>query len=164
MAQKNVSLLGRQIGKFTVVGIMNTVIDVVVLNFLVLVLLFKTQIYIFGFPFLVANFISVTLAMINSYFWNKYWTFEGGEKKDRLYEVIKFFFITVIGIYVINQIVFNLLNTYWLWPTHLVLNIFHAVGIIGLNNFISLNFAKLFAILASLVWNFIFYKIWVFKK
>jgi putative flippase GtrA len=162
--EENVSVLGKQIGKFTVVGIINTVIDVAVLNFLVLVFQFKFQFTVFGFPFLIANIISVTLAMINSYFWNKYWTFRSKKKKNWLSEILKFFLITVIGIYVINQLVFNLLNTYWLWPTQIVTNFSHLIGISSLDNFITLNFAKILAILASLVWNFIGYKLWVFNK
>ena len=164
MAQEKISVLGKQIGKFTVVGIANTVIDITILNILVLVLHFNTQIQIFGFSYLVANFISVTIAMINSYLLNKYWTFKSKEKKNLTQEVIKFFFITIIGMYAIHQLVFNFLNIYWLWPTHFIVNIFHLIGVISLDNLISLNFAKFLAILVSLTWNFIFYKIWVFKK
>lgn len=151
-------------GKFAVVGVINTVIDVAVLNFLVLVIGFRAQIQILGIYFLVANFISVTIAMINSYFMNKYWTFQSKEKKNAVEEALKFFFITIIGMYIINQLVFNFFNTYWLWPTHLVVNIVHFIRIYSLDNFVSLNFAKVLAILASLTWNFIFYKLWVFKR
>jgi len=164
MEKEKVSILGKQVGKFTVVGIINTIIDLAVLNFLVLVIGFKVQIQILGIYFLVANFISVTIAMINSFFMNKYWTFQSKEKKNILEEVLKFFFVTVIGIYIINQLVFNFFYSYWLWPTHLAVNIVHFVHIYSLDNFISLNFAKVLAILVSLVWNFIFYKLWVFKK
>jgi len=164
MAEEKVLILGKQIGKFAIVGVLNTLIDLLALNLLVKAFHFGSQIYIFGFPFLVANIISVTIAMINSYFWNKHWTFKSKEKKNRIQEVIKFFFITIIGMYIINQLVFNLFYSSWLWPGHLVINLVRLVGIKNLDSFISLNFAKGLAILASLVWNFIFYKIWVFKE
>lgn len=164
MKKEKISILGKQVGKFAVVGAVNTIIDIAILNLLVLAIGFKAQIQILGISFLIANFISVTIAMINSYFLNKYWTFQSKEKKDMLGEALKFFFITIIGMYVINQLVFNFFNAYWLWPTHLVINIVHLIHIYSLDSFVSLNFAKVLAILASLIWNFIFYKIWVFKK
>lgn len=164
MEKEKVSILGKQVGKFAIVGVINTIIDIAVLNFLVLVIGFRNQIQILGIYFLVANFISVTIAMINSYIMNKYWTFQSKEKKNMIEEALKFFFITIIGMYVINQLVFNFFNTYWLWPTNLVINIVHFIRIYSLDNFVSLNFAKVLAILASLIWNFIFYKLWVFKK
>ena len=164
MADEKVSILGKQIGKFAIVGVLNTLIDLLVLNLLVKVTHFDNQIFIFGFPLLMANIVSVTIAMVNSYFWNKYWTFKSKEKKDLVQEIIKFFFITIIGMYIINQFVFNLLYSFWLWPGNIAINLVHLVGIKNLDNFISLNFAKGLAILASLVWNFIFYKIWVFKE
>jgi putative flippase GtrA len=164
MSKTNVSILGRQIGKFSIVGILNTLIDVAVLNFLVLALGFKAKIFIFGFPYLVANIISVTLAMINSFILNKYWTFESKRKEKLTSEVFKFLFITIIGMYVVHQLVFNFFDSYWLWPASQLINLFNFLGLVGLDRFISLNFAKVIAILVSLVWNFIGYRIWVFKK
>ena len=164
MAQEKVSILGKQIGKFAIVGALNTLVDLLILNLLVKAFHFNAQVHIFGFPFLIANIISVTIAMINSYFWNKYWTFNTKENKNLVQEIIKFFFITIIGMYIINQFVFNFFYSYWLWPGHIVINLIHLIGIKGLNDFVSLNFAKVVAILASLIWNFIFYKIWVFKN
>jgi len=164
MAQENITLWGKQVGKFTIVGIINTLIDVAVLNFLVLILNFKYKIYIFGFSYLVANIISVTVAMVNSYLLNKYWTFKSGGKRNLVAEIVKFFFITILGMYVIHQIVFNFFNSYWLWPTLQIINLFHLIKITHLDNFITLNFAKLLAILVSMIWNFLFYKFWVFKK
>lgn len=163
MEKEKVSILGIQIGKFAIVGLINTGIDFIVLYSLVY-LHFDAQIHIFGFPFLIANIISVTIAMINSYFMNKYWTFQSKEKKNAVEEALKFFFITIIGMYVINQLVFNFFYSYWLWPTNLVVSIVHFIHIYSLDNFVSLSFAKVLAILASLTWNFIFYKLWVFKK
>ncbi len=96
MEKEKVSILGKQVGKFAVVGVINTVIDVAILNFLVLIIGFRAQIQILGIYFLVANFISVTIAMINSYFMNKYWTFQSKEKKNAVEEALKFFFITII--------------------------------------------------------------------
>lgn len=164
MEENKVNLLGKQIGKFSVVGVINTIIDISVLNFLVKILNFRTQITIIGFSFLLANIISVTIAMINSYFLNKYWTFRAKEKKNILQEALKFFFITILGMYVIHQLVFNLFYSYWLWPTYQLIKIMHLVNIYFLDDLIKINLAKVIAIGFSLVWNFLGYKIWVFKK
>lgn len=157
--------LVKQVGKFGVVGVLNTLIDIVVLNVLVKIG-FALEFYLLGYKLLGANIISVTLAMINSYFLNKYWTFQAKEEKNRTYEILKFVFITVIGMFVIHQIIFNLLYTYWIWPAGLAVKISQAIGLnrIFSDSFITLNFAKVIAILFSLVWNFIGYKLWVFKE
>lgn len=155
----------KQIGKFASVGVINTLVDLAVLNFLVLVFSFNLTVNVLGLSFLVANVVSVTIAMIGSYFLNKYWTFEAKEKdRNLLQETLKFILITVIGMFVIHQIVFNLFLVWWTWPVDLAKTIAHFVGIRSLDNFITLNFAKVLAILASMVWNFIGYKLWVFKE
>jgi len=164
METNKISLLGKQIGKFSLVGVINTIIDIGILNFLVKVLNFKSQIKIGGFSFLLANIISVTIAMINSYILNKYWTFEAKKKKNLFQEALKFFFITILGMYFLHQLVFNLFYSYWLWPTNQLINLMHLLRINFLDELIKLNLAKVIAIGVSLIWNFLGYKIWVFKK
>ncbi len=157
--------LVKQIGKFGVVGIINTLVDMTILNFLFLILSFKATINILGLDFLLANIISVTIAMIGSFILNKYWTFAArGKNRNILEETLKFILITIVGMFFIHQIVFNFFAIWWVAPTNLAKNIVHLIGIYKLDNFITLNFAKILAILSSMTWNFIGYKFIVFQK
>lgn len=60
-----------QFGKFFVVGLSNTFLDLGVLNFLILATDITQGIYFSAF-----KGISFVCAVINSFFWNKYWTFQ----------------------------------------------------------------------------------------
>jgi len=154
----------KQAGKFVIVGGLNTFIDYLILNFLVF-FGFTTAILIFGQKFLIANIISVFVAMINSFILNKQWTFQS--KGGNIYiEILKFALITIIGMFVVHQIIFNLF--YYNLPSisSLVISV---VYFLKLNNifsdeFVMLNFAKSIAIVISLIWNFVGYKFFVFKK
>ncbi|MBI2010783.1 MAG: GtrA family protein [Candidatus Colwellbacteria bacterium] len=138
-----------QIGKFAVVGGLNTFVDFGVLN-----LLFIMSGIAAGFWFGVFKAISFTAAVINSYFWNKYWTFEAGSKKKA--EFIEFLGVSLVG---------------------LVINVGVAAGALriiplivsgGIESFMAVvllaNLAAFFATFAALVWNFIGYKFIVFRK
>src|SRR3989338_909332 len=66
-----------QIGKFGVVGGLNTFVDFGVLNLLIIMsstTAIATSIWLGWFA--IFKGISFIAAVINSYFWNKYWTFE----------------------------------------------------------------------------------------
>src|SRR3989304_2878423 len=82
--------VGIQVGKFAVVGAINTMIDVIILNALVF-LGFAATIIVFGQKFLIANIISVAAAMVNSFILNKQWTFKSVDKENIYLEIIKFF-------------------------------------------------------------------------
>jgi len=159
--EKN-SLTG-QAGRFIVVGILNTFIDYLILNLLVF-FGFTAILVILGQKFLIANIISVFAAMINSFILNKQWTFQS--KGGNVYlEIVKFFVITVIGMFVVHQLVFNLF--YYRLPA-ITASVILISEIFKLNNifsgqFIALNFAKTVAVAVSLIWNFLGYKFIVFK-
>lgn len=156
--------LKKQIGKFAIVGIINTLVDVVILNSLVF-LEFTATLMIVGQKFLIANIISVTIAMINSFILNKQWTFKS-ERKDIYKQIFQFLIITIIGMFIVHQIIFNAL--YYGLPqiSNFIVLIIHflKLNVIFSDSFIALNFAKIIAIISSLIWNFIGYKLIVFKK
>ena len=64
-----------QVAKFVVVGLSNTAIDFAVLN----ALIFATGIAT-GMPFVIFKGTSFIIAVTNSYFWNKRWTFNSDRK------------------------------------------------------------------------------------
>jgi len=132
-----------QIGRFAVIGILNTVLDFAVLNVLIslsgiaegpLVTTFKG--------------ISFIIAVINSYYWNKYWTFGFKGKVNR--EFLQFFVVSAVG-FGLNVGAFAV-----------VVNVIGPVG--GIPPEAWANVGALAGTFAGLVWNFIGYKFIVFKE
>jgi len=146
--------LGFQVSKFVIVGVVNTVVDLVFFN------IFRRSKKISA---TLASYISSSIAMVNSYILNRYWTF-GNSSNGSGFELIKFFFSTIIGIYIIHNGIVWLLTNKIMWPSKLVLRLVRLIKPLNIfsNSFVTDNFAKFCAILFSLVWNFILYKFWVF--
>lgn len=96
-----VSLLGRkfliilQIGKFLLVGAFNTFIDLGILNILIWFSGIASGIW-----YSIFKSFSFLIAVTNSYFWNKHWTFEKREEFFVRKEFYKFLTVTVIGLFV----------------------------------------------------------------
>lgn len=154
----------KQAGKFAIVGILNTAVDFAVLNILFFLGL-TASFAVFNQKFLTANVISVAVAMINSFILNKQWTF-GSTERAIYAEIFKFLIITVIGMFVIHQLIFNFLYYRFNTLTDAAVAIFHFFKLNGIfsEQFVSLNFAKVIAVVGSFIWNFLGYKFVVFKK
>ncbi len=136
---------GKQFGKFVIVGGLNTAIDIGVLNLLM---------WLFGAyqggQIIIFNVISVSLAIINSYFWNKYFTFGSKKKKKQVQEFSTFVAVSLGGM-IINTGIVYLLTTFAAPP-------------FGLSQELWANAAKILAIGVAWIWNFSGYKFVVFKK
>lgn len=136
---------GGQFLKFGLVGVLNTGVDIGVLNILM---------YIFGIyqgtAIIVFNIISVSLAIINSYFWNKYWTFKAKSKEKQVQEFGSFVVVSIGG---------GLINTFVIYS----LTTFFDPAF-NLGEEIWANIAKILAIGLAFLWNFGGYKYFVFKK
>ena len=133
----------RQITKFVIVGGLNTFLDFAVLNFLIA----STGIAV-GLGFNFFKGISFLVAVTNSYFWNKYWTFESGTKKEL--EFVQFLVVSAIGLFINVGV------------ASFVVNSIGAPG--GVSDALWANIGALIAVAASLVWNFLGYKFIVFRK
>ncbi len=133
-----------QIAKFAVIGGLNTFIDFAVLN----ILINLTSVFS-GLGYSTFKGISFSLAVINSYFWNKNWTF-GSKTNNEGKELLKFFIISFAGL-TINiltaSFVVNVVGPQW-----------------GVSKVLWANFGGVIATLISLVWNFLGYKLIVFKR
>jgi putative flippase GtrA len=148
---------GLQVSKFGLVGILNTLIDLVIFNLIRKFTKLKT---------VSASYISSTIAMINSYVLNKYWTFQSANSGlSAAGEAAKFFFSTIIGIWVIHNGLVWILSEKFTLPSKIAFCITSHLPILKKLNkkFVYDNTAKVFGIAGSLVWNFILYKFWVFK-
>ncbi len=80
-----------QVAEYAAIGVLNTLIDLGVLNALILFSGFAA-----GFWYILFKSASFITANINSYFWNKYWTF-GSKRSIEAKEVGQFFAVSLIG-------------------------------------------------------------------
>jgi putative flippase GtrA len=146
-----------QLGKFGVTGVLNVLVDMGVLSLLIAFFrnyfqINANDIIFSGIGFLTFYSIykatSFIIANINSYLWNKHWTFKGASEKKT--EFIQFFLVSIFG-FVINvavaSLVFYLGN-----PTGDLEQ--GQWGLIG----------AAMGSIVGLVWNFVGYKFIVFKK
>lgn len=133
----------RQLGRFAIVGILNTVLDFAILN-----LLITTSGIAGGVTASLFKGISFLIAVTNSYYWNKYWTFEFKAKVNR--EFLQFFIVSLIG-FGFNVGAFSL-----------VVNTITPMG--NINPEAWANVGALAGTLTGLAWNFVGYKFIVFKK
>ena len=146
-----------QIAKFAIIGVANVLVDLGILS--LLTILFSLQFKIQSTDALIATItfyslfksISFIIANINSYLWNKHWTFNQGTKQQTKSEFVQFFAVSLVG-FLINVFVASV------------------VFKIVLGSLTSLNPGQLGLLgaaagsIVGLAWNFIGYKLWVFKK
>lgn len=146
----------KQVGKFGLVGIINTLLDFGLYN------LFTSSLV--GFSLYQGNIFSTTIAMAFSFFANKRLVFkqEGG---NLLKQAVVFVAVTGFGLWVLQNGVIKLLVDVWPAPLNLAYSIVGALGLdqIFSRDFVTKNGAKAFATLVSLTWNYLLYKKVVFK-
>jgi len=134
-----------QLFKFTLTGSLNTFIDFAVLNLLMNAFLITS-----GWYFSFFKIISFSCAAVNSYFWNKFWTFKKKETKVGTKEFSQFYLITGISL---------LLNV---GIASLIVNVIGAQ--FGLSETLWANVGAFIGVLGAFIWNFLGYKFIVFKK
>jgi len=142
----------RQFAKFFLVGIMNTLVDLIVLNIETILTGAKD-----GIGYSIQKSISFIVAVTFSYFLNKHWTFEDQSKEKEGKKFSQFMFVSIIGMF-INVAVSSLVVTYLKQPINEMLRLSF------LTDQIWVNLGALCGTAIGLFWNFIGYKIWVFKK
>jgi putative flippase GtrA len=146
-----------QIAKFGVIGVSNVLVDLGVLSLITIIFSSKLNIEsstaMFGAVTFYSLFKSVSfiIANINSYLWNKHWTFDQGAKKQTKSEFVQFFAVSIVG-FLINVFVASVVFQMILGS----LTSFNAgqLGLLG----------AAAGSIAGLAWNFVGYKLWVFKK
>ncbi len=133
-----------QLAKFAVIGGLNTFLDFAALNSLIFLSGVSS-----GSGYSLFKGISFTVAVVNSYFWNKKWTFDSQEREGGK-EFVQFLVVSLVG-FGINvgsaSFIVNVLGGGWDISPNLLANL-----------------GALTATLLSLAWNFVGYKFVVFKK
>ena len=126
--------------RFGIVGGANTAIDIGILfslvNFLKL-------------PIIYSNIISTSVALIFSYFANKKFTFKHKDQNTRK-QIITFFGITLIGLWILQPIIITLVGALLFY--------------LSFDKNIVLFIGKIIATCVTLVWNYLLYRRFVFKK
>ncbi|OGN01700.1 MAG: hypothetical protein A3I26_00625 [Candidatus Yanofskybacteria bacterium RIFCSPLOWO2_02_FULL_43_10] len=139
-----------QFGKFAAIGFTNAAVDFGVLNLLIA----NTGISSGGW-YPVFKGISFMSAIIPSYFWNKYWAFEGSpstgsESSSGGFEFAKFMSVAVVAIF-IN-----------IGTASLIVNYVNPLG--GLSPAVWANAGAVVGSAVALIFSFVGFKLAVFKK
>ena len=132
-----------QIAKFIVSGGLNTFLDFGALNLLIILTGITA-----GTQFSIFKGLAFTVAVINSFFWNKYWTFEFREKKKG--EFAEFAAVSLIGLVINTSIASFVVNV--IGPQADISDVLWA------------NIGAFAATFATFIWNFLGYKFIVFKR
>jgi len=133
-----------QAAKFFLVGTLNTFIDLGILNIFIAISGIASGVF-----YSVFKAISFLVATTNSYFWNKFWTFEKKEKPDPK-EFLKFLVVTVFGFLInvgVASFVVNVIGPQF-----------------GIGKKIWASIGAIVAAFFAFVWNFFASKFIVFKK
>jgi len=136
-----------QVAKFGLVGALNTLIDLGVLN--ILILISGTSI---GITYSIFKGFSFVVAVINSYFWNKFWTFKKIGSGETGKEFVKFLVVSIIGFGInvgIASLIVNVIGSPFTYS--------------GISEQIWANIGAVIATVFAMTWNFIGYKFIVFK-
>lgn len=156
--------IANQGGKFALVGLSNAIIDFTI--YTTVALLLKVPL---DKVFLVKYF-SGSVAMCNSFYWNRRWTFHSKVKIAK--SGPKFLVATLISVWFIQpSVVWLFTATSWgrafgtFWY-----QVLQAIGIVGLAPhaltlpLIIKTVAFAISVATILIWDFTFYKLWAFKE
>lgn len=136
--------LSTQIVRFGVVGAINTIVDLAILNLLIFISHTGQR----GAMFALFKTVAFVCAVVNSYYMNRSWTFRRVPTKNPMLEGSQFLFISVLGA-VVN------VGSSWYVATYM-----HPFSGIEPKWWPSL--AALVGTAFSLAFNFLGYKFWVF--
>lgn len=128
----------RRFVKFAMVGALGAIIDFGLLNLL------KGY---FGWPLLLANTVSVSVAIVSNFVWNRLWTYPESRQRKKRVQLPQFTLVNLIGLVINNIIVVGL----------------DAVFVIFIGEPWSYNLAKAIAVGIVLLWNFGINRLWTYR-
>jgi putative flippase GtrA len=133
--------------KFSFVGVTGTIVDFGVMNLMSLV---------FHLPLLWAQAISFTVAVVNNFMWNRFWTYPDSRSKRAPQQLIQFVLINLVGILVRTPLIS--------WLNNLILHALNNAAIrLPVEYFvISQNAALAVSISIILFWNFFANRYWTY--
>ncbi len=142
---------------FCVVGVITTIIDFAIFNLLV-----RPKV---GWRRIPANTVSVAAAMAWAFLANWFIVFHP-DGNDWIERAGRFLVATAFSAFVLQNVILYFTTYVWKWPANLAISL---AGRLRLNHrwnddMVSRNTCKALAVSAGLVWNFCWYKFFVYVK
>jgi len=139
--------------RFACIGTINTLLDLSILNFLVFIVHINP---------LISNLISASTAITISYFLNHRLVFRDPRPLNHK-QFIHFFLVTGLSILVVQDTIIALFTHLIGIRDNFLVSVIKETGVIISLRAINLNIAKLIAVIAGMVWNFLWYHKVVFR-
>lgn len=130
-----------RIGKFLTVGVGNTILTIVVFNLLVAR----------GSSAAFANFVGYSIGIVNSFFWNRRWTFADRPVESERAAFVRFAVVIGLSLLLTTAVVAAL--------ERFAVN---ALAPLGVSRLLAVNLVEGLAVLVGLVWNYVLSAKWVF--
>jgi putative flippase GtrA len=147
----------RELVRFGIVGVVNTVVDYVV--FIGLTIAFAiplSEVWIAKYP-------SSVVAMAVSFGLNRSWVFRAREGRLAT-QLLRFASTTLVGVFVIQNLLTQFFASNFPFFGKAVWRGLDAMGIALDESFVIKTVAFALATIASLTWNFLTYKFWAFRR
>ncbi|MCB9107490.1 MAG: GtrA family protein [Anaerolineales bacterium] len=130
--------------KYGIVGVLGTIIDFSILNFLIFVVGWSTP-----FGKLMANIVSTSVAIISNFVCHRAWTFPESQSRKKRTQLAQFTIVSLVGL-LLNTLVFYLVS-------HYVFELFFPMAI-------AVQLAKATASVVILFWNFGANRVWTYRN
>lgn len=154
----------KQGAKFGVVGVSNTLIDFTI---------FTTVKVVLGIPLenvYLIKYFSGSIAMINSFYWNRRWVFKSRARLDQ--SAVKFLTTTLVSVYLIQPTLVRIFTAtdfgqsfgYFWYYLASYMHIIQLAPDKLTTDFVISTAAFGVGVVGSAIWNFTLYKLWAFKK
>ena len=140
--KQNILKIITQLWKFGLVGFLNTGVDFLITNLLFWLLKPKNM-----FGLMLISIVAILAAAVNSYFLNKFWTFNK-KTKMKVSEIYKFSIVTFLGM-VVNTSIFLFASKY-------------LAELFSIEGFININIARLTGVAIAMGVTFLGYRFGVF--
>jgi len=146
----NNSIIDKRFIKFSIVGISGTIVDFAIFNFLSIMA---------SMPVLISSIFSFCVAVVNNFYWNRYWTYPESKEASSREQLIKFFIVSLMGLIfrtflfsAIEQPIINMVKNQKV--------ILYSIDPVVLGH----NAALAAVIIAILFWNYFANRFWTYKN
>lgn len=147
LSSRLASLLSYRVLRFALVGVTNTLVNFIILN---------AVFHVFGVNKIAANLIATSCALVYSFLLNRSYVF--AHKGRWQSQFLRFFAVTAVGTLLLNNAVFALgLHLF----AGLSVTVAHAAQLSA--DTVQINCSALLATMFGMVWNYLGYKILVFR-